>query len=485
MRVERVLNAAADIASALGPVRVGTPRPDVLAATADGQILLGLGGADRLTSAFDRTALFGGSGADELRTEVAREAPQEGSVEISAAQSGGAGDDTLTMALTARVFAGSARIAFLADGGGGDDVIDVSATFRSTFGEAELVGAIHGGAGDDRIRARVLAEAERIDGPLRVLGGSGNDTIDAVAENFADITGDASTWILGEGGDDTIAATAFARSIGPANVRNHVDGGSGADVISASTSIVLNNSRGEQSNHLYGGAGDDTLGATHTARSAFPEMVNHLDGGAGNDVLTVTQRTDGESADVEALRLDNRLVGGSGNDALEADIHVTVLSARVVNRLEGGAGDDVLVARITSDGPASGFETAQNLLHGGGGADRLIVIGGRDNILEGGSGVDTFVLDPDVGDEQTITLADFDGAADRLEFAALVDEGAPGLVDDLDAITSFAADGAGVLVARIGLLALRLPTAPAGVDSFADLVDDPASQLVAGDALIF
>ena len=97
------------------------------------------------------------------------------------------------------------------------------------------------------------------------------------------------------------------------------------------------------------------------------------------------------------------------------------------------------------------------------GDDRLTAVGGSGNILDGGAGddevrgstgADTFVFDLVAGSADTDRAVLFDGAVDRLQFLGVSDEGAPGLVDDLDAVLRVIVDQPG------GDLVLRLRRRP-------------------------
>ena len=472
----------------LGGVLLGTSGPDRIEATAEDQALRGLGGADVLISRFNGSSLLGGAGADILRTEVSISAPDEGAVSLNAFQHGGAGDDRLTVDIAAAAEFGSATMALWVDGDRGDDVIDVAATLTGGLSDVAFDARIMGGAGDDRIAVTLMVEPySRLEDPLRIRGGTGDDVIEAHMENLdrgRSDAGAAELRILGEDGDDQISAFVRVGSNGGVRPTNRVDGGAGDDVIDARTYAGSNNSNSYQINEVFGRDGDDILRASHECRSVAAHLTNLLDGGAGNDELYVTQDTRESRDDVESLSLDNDLIGGLGADVLRVDLILDLRAFQVDNRLDGGGGADVLTVVIDRPDGASSSRVVHSLLSGGAGADRLGIVGGIDSVLEGGRGRDTFVLDPSVTQAQTIALTDFNGSADRLEFAGLTDRGAPGLADDLDAIAVFSTGSDGVLEVQLGRLTLRLPTAPAGADSFADLVDDPATQLIAGDLLL-
>jgi Ca2+-binding RTX toxin-like protein len=275
---------------------------------------------------------------------------------------------------------------------------------------------------------------------------------------------------------------------------------------------------------LEGGAGNDRLTAESVSISengfGSAGLQNVLIGGIGNDELTATA----SASDYDTISAINRLWGGRGNDGLEASVFADTVSGEDglgQNILQGGAGDDVL----TGWAEAGGFSTASigSRVFGGTGNDHLTAFGGLGNLLAGGSGeddlrvvsfgnandsrlnggsgrdtlesglgddlllggadADTFVFDvnPFAGNQGTDRVADLDGAEDRLAFRLFEDAGAPGLTDDLDAITAVTDAGAGLDVTVEFTSGTTLVFTGVGtglVDSLADLVDDPLDQLL-------
>jgi Ca2+-binding RTX toxin-like protein len=188
-------------------------------------------------------------------------------------------------------------------------------------------------------------------------------------------------------------------------------------------------------------------------------VENYLDGGAGNDTVIgrVAEGTNGASF----------LKGGTGNDNL------TVVGGSG-NVLEGGSGKDLLTGGAGSD-----------MLAGGDGKDTLEG-GGGDDQLAGGIAGDTFRFNFGV-DEGTDTIADFDRGFDILSFAGLTDVGAAGLADDLDAVSSFSDAGAGGDVTvdlAFGTRIVFVGEGTGAVDSWADLVANPNTQLTGGALLL-
>ena len=206
-----------------------------------------------------------------------------------------------------------------------------------------------------------------------------------------------------------------------------------------------------------------------------------MDGGRGNDRLTADTTALGWS--VKAL---NSLLGGSGNDRLIAKLVADASIGsdnNVANILNGGAGNESLMRRFPQNpaiqldirAPRTGFlevsattssrlqstmvRSDRAISDGGSGNDRLQVFGGTGNVLKGGSGRDTLVVGSgddaltggsgadtfrfDLSQNQGVdTIKDFDRKLDRFAFEGLSDNGVKGLVDDLDAISTFVDPGA-------------------------------------------
>jgi Ca2+-binding RTX toxin-like protein len=164
--------------------------------------------------------------------------------------------------------------------------------------------------------------------------------------------------------------------------------------------------------------------------------------------------------------------------------------ARAENRLGGGAGNDVLTGTV-ADGTFG-----RSVLDGGSGNDRLTAVGGTDNVLKGGAGrdllaggtgnddlaggqaADTFRFDLSQ-DQGTDRIIGFERNLDRFSFAGLSDAGAPGLVDDLDGLSTFSETGADLVVdLASGTRIVFAGLASTHVQSWSDLVLAPSSDLI-------
>jgi Ca2+-binding RTX toxin-like protein len=301
--------------------------------------------------------------------------------------SGWDGDDRLSATAAAGTDEGDARAINSLDGGAGHDLLTASATAYSNFdGVALASNSLIGANGDDRLTAEAIATSDH---------GVGEPT---TATNVLD----------GGTGNDVLVASGEAEVIqiddpSSASVLNRLLGGDGDDLLTA-TAIT----NGEASNVLDGGAGHDRLSATASARGPGASASNDLSGGEGDDVLTATTTEFGDT---------NVLSGGEGDDRLTA--------TGWTNILDGGAGDDVLLVTgalpFVEGGPSELFGGEGNdvltVFRGGaGGGDfdnsGLLDGGAGSDVLRGGPGDDTLIIDADdlIGPGTTVS-----GGSERSE----------------------------------------------------------------------
>ncbi|MFW2588883.1 calcium-binding protein [Sagittula sp. SSi028] len=192
-------------------------------------------------------------------------------------------------------------------------------------------------------------------------GGSDTDLLDGA---------EGADRLIGLGGDDLMHGFGGA---------DQLDGGAGADTL-----------HGEAGNdRLSGGAGDDALFGHDGA--------DILDGGAGADVAD-----GGLGGDM--------LRGGTGDDALHgregAD---TLIGGEGEDTLFGGWGDDLVVG-VAPNVFGADMDGA-DYLNGGDGDDSLLA--GSEDVLHGGAGADMMVLGHWITG-QGAALADFDSTEDQL-----------------------------------------------------------------------
>jgi Ca2+-binding RTX toxin-like protein len=181
--------------------------------------------------------------------------------------------------------------------------------------------------------------------------------------------------------------TDAGEQINGSNLGDHINGAGGADqLFGFSGDDAL--AGGNGNDILYGGAGNDVLKG---------ESDNdHLDGNAGDDTLEGGDGND-TLADAEG---SNILNAGAGNDAVHAEGGYNLIDAgqgddwiraNVSDNVVAGDGDDSIWLRAQGNGRSGSAD-------GGAGKDRFEIHLNRMTdatlTLKGGSGSDTFVLNP-------------------------------------------------------------------------------------------
>jgi Ca2+-binding RTX toxin-like protein len=480
---------------------------DVITATADGDF-------DGLVSDA-RNLIVGGGGSDRIvaRAIVESNSSREARNEIDGAK----GDDNIRAETRLNANAGVTASVNRLIGAEGNDTLFASG-FVDEFSGGDFETSLSGGSGDDILTAECFGAAigdfYGFAAATTLSGGDGEDvmtaTVTADYANTFSLFGEVvvATEMLGGRHDDTMSATADVATGGARGVVGHVlNGESGADNISSSISVVVDGADASGHARALGGDGGDVISLeTSTEAGGLVFSANFADGGAGNDVIDVTARAAIFSAGVVSAR--NAVLGGAGDDVITAIAEVffdevdgdegpegPIFTA--INELEGGAGDDRLSAEIRVTGHMRGPGSGTNRLFGGDGADWLhaeggdgsvmdggrnadtLVAGGADDTMRGGQGPDTFVFvfGEAQGDD---VIEDFDGSADSLGFVNAPDQGPPGLIDDLDAVSSVfdaGPDGDVVVTFDFGTTLTFVGLGTGAVMSIADLVDDPSTQI--------
>lgn len=386
----------------LGQLLTGTPGPDTLAALGEGDVLRGLGGADRLSSGFSDVVLHGDAGDDELATEISQASAEGQDASVVAEQYGGTGHDLLTMTLAAEggdEFHSPIQFGFAAYGGSGNDSIAIDAGIGMYVAVEAFEGEVLGGAGNDTIAVTLEHAGYARLAPLVVAGEAGNDTITVANRVDSDMNfSDAGAWnqVSGGAGRDVITAEASGGGDGSVGHRNDLRGGAGNDQLTAIAIAGTNMAGIFLTNNVWGHGGDDLIRSELLVGSGFAAARARLYGGVGDDEITAVLDPAGDDSEIYNLDSEARLSGGGGDDRLVveigADEAVIEEPERIVNRLAGDDGADDLRATIDPRWTEfdAGFE-ARSLLLGGTGDDRLAVQGGRDNVLDGGSGADVMI----------------------------------------------------------------------------------------------
>jgi Ca2+-binding RTX toxin-like protein len=262
----------------------------------------------------------------------------------------------------------------LIDGSFGSDDISGRA------GDDRLIGGdgfdtLRGEAGNDNLRGGNDADLlDGGDGFDFLAGDKGNDTMIGGNgdDNFQWVNGDGSDLIQGDGGRDELLFNGSIEQGDNINLSK-----SGSNIILQRTNLV-----------------------PVTLTTTGIESFNAINGLGGDDVLNISD------IDVTSGVRFIQFTGGEGNDRLNTNNVTANIDST------GGNGNDILIGGIAGD-TLSG-DRGNDVISGGGGNDRIkgaesANLGrGEIDVLIGGPGVDTFVLD-NFYDDGNI-LADGDAA---------------------------------------------------------------------------
>lgn len=365
--------------------------------------------------------------------------------------------------------------------GGGNDTITANVQAQSS-GDGSGAGQSQGayalnyfdtGSGADTINAGTYVFSDFIGGvglaQFVALTGGGADNVDSnMSSDFSELfVVNMSSGISAGAGNDVIESNidAFARN--EINVESTIDGGTGADTITSNIVVESNGTAAlSVAENINGGGGADTITTTFDSSQssgftgAQPDLV--INGDAGNDTINATILGNKGSFDID---------GGDGNDTITITSPYTSAG---VHLIDGGTGKDTITGSDDWDNIAGG--TGEDTIIASGGVDDYW---GGSNTGGGDGSADTFVFSPTASDYE-VDLNDFEYAFDILQFTALVDTGAAGLVDDIDALGTFSDNGTDVVFTLTAGGSIEFIGAGTGsVNSIADLVNDINSQLIA------
>jgi Ca2+-binding RTX toxin-like protein len=253
--------------------------------------------------------------------------------------------------------------------GGADDAITFTAS-----------GIDVGDDGDEDISGTLTANT------VRIMGGEGNDTIDATSYPER-------TVLYGNGGDDSLLGGPNRDTLFGGGGDDFIDGGADIDSITG----------GPGNDTEIGGAGNDLFRQDGAANGS-----DQIIGGSGTDKLfydgrsngvTVTigngVNNDGEPGEGDNVAADiENLVGGRGNDSLTG--------SNGPNVILGKAGNDTIVG-LGGDDTLQG-DAGDDILNGGSGRNQLKGKDGNDTLQGDPAGIDTFK--GDAGDDRIIGNTD-------------------------------------------------------------------------------
>ncbi len=337
--------------------------------------------------------VYGGSGNDVLKGST-----------FNDSLGGGKGNDVLIGNNGAdSLFGNEGNDQFI--GGRGDDTMDGGAGADYLFG----------GPGFDKVTyaSSVGGIALYLDAPKKSTGDAKGDTLIAIEEVEGSNSADAlygnkfANYLAGGGGDDILDGGEGNDSLEGGNGEDILIGGPGIDTaIYSGTAVTVNLATGVGTfdafgdslsgiENLLGGNGDDTfIGSS---------IGNVLNGGAGNDSLN-----GGGGKDT--------LIGGLGNDTLVGDgddvVSYEDAGNRVIVDLEQGTAEERATAQTpTTTDTLTGIRDVigsyfNDDIYGDDNDNRIDPklsreAPGSEDLVDGGGGTDTLVIDYSMGDSPT------------------------------------------------------------------------------------
>ncbi|MBD2676716.1 MULTISPECIES: calcium-binding protein [Nostoc] len=387
---------------------IGTNSNETLLGGADSDNIFGFAGDDLINGQGGNDGIVGGFGNNTL----------DGGAGIDTASYSGLGNSVIASLETrkATFFGGSDSYSNIENLVGGDN-----GDILTGDGSANI---IDGGFGSDQIFGRA--------GNDRLLGGAGRDTLYGETGDDQLLGGDGVDLLEGGDGGDSLRGDKDNDTMIGGNGDDQFTwvNGDGSDTIqgdSGNDTVVFNGSVTEGDQITLSQVGTDILLqrtnlTAVTLRTQSIENFNAINGLGGDDTLIVSNLSLGSG--VSFIQFN----GGDGNDSLLVSSTSAVFAAGGGNgndTLSGGSGNDSLFGDQGNDFLAGGF--GDDTLTG---ATRSNLGRGEVDVLIGGGGRDTFVLDNFYDDGNLVTDGDLRNLGDGIDgtgdFARII-----GFSDDL------------------------------------------------------
>lgn len=328
--------------------------------------IIGTRGAENLAQTSATGVMLGLGGSDTLNTTVS------GVPTAVTTQDGGAGNDTLTVAIVSDTSTGTGPA--LADnsqiGGYGKDVFNADTT-ATAAADAFATNKITDLSGASTVTTRAVATGPSL-----------------ATSTFPIPTAYASNIVETGASKDQITAGAYSDFV----ATNFLRSGRGNDFIRADAKLFYGHSSQTAANYIFAGAGADTINSYTDIGDGYGSRNNNtkIDAGSGDDVVVISASSFGEYTNTSIVA-----DGGANDDTISATVAGGALEVSDVDVvLVGGAGNDSVSSSIDANG-YDGYVAVS--LDGGGGSDNLFadtrnvsgVDGGAYHVLDGGAGHDT------------------------------------------------------------------------------------------------
>lgn len=364
--------------------------PNTFAGGPEDDIVFGFDGADTVSGGEGDDRLFLGADDDVSDGTAGSEAGDD-------FIRGGSGDDTLVDSLGANTIFGDlgADTISTVDAAGEATPDEVNGGFGNDLLMVDNGDVVTGGGGNDTFMLPILTGTED---PVIITDYTDSESL--IVELPASLVDETASADLSESGLDTeirVGDQVIAILQGYTNL-------AGLDaqfVVTPGTEdagIVI--AANDESQTLAGTANDDDI-----TTGAGDDMVNS---GAGDDTIDASG---GGNNTINAGDGDDVVTGGAGDDVINGSLGADNLNGGGgSDRLAGGFGMDVLTAND------EGGTNAPDTLFGGGAAD--VLIGDDGDIMTGGDGLDTFVIETIEAGDSVVTVTDFNVAEDQLQIGA-------------------------------------------------------------------
>ncbi|XWN29346.1 MAG: type I secretion C-terminal target domain-containing protein [Devosia sp.] len=384
---------------------IGSDYDDTITGDANANVLTGGSGDDVVDGGADTDTVSYGNDAAGVSVNLSTGTATDGNGDTDTLASienviGSDHNDTITGDANANVLVGGAGSDTL-DGGAGVDTVDYSAATSGV-----VVNLYHDTWAYDG--SNTIASLTAFDG----VGGT--DTLVSI-EN---ITGSAyDDYLLGANHVvNTIDGGAGNDFVGGAGENDILSGGTGNDILNGSGGAdSLDGGAGddelvdELNSTVIGGTGVDTYRVAPTANEGVTVnlVAGTLLGMTSGDSGTITGvenvTTDpGNFADTITGNSEDNIIslGGGADDAFGGDGADTLYGGNGFDDLYGDTGADILYGENGNDRLYGG--TGADTLYGGANDD--LIEDQADSVVDGGTGIDTFVIDPSSDEGVTIDL---------------------------------------------------------------------------------
>jgi trimeric autotransporter adhesin len=288
------------------------------------------------------------------------------------------------------------------DTGGNDDELQISTSFKNS--QYEMSNIISTGSGDEKIQINssnyhdIYDFTNKSSSELLLDTGDGDDEVSISSNNFNSVVNNDMSILTGDGNDRVNISSGLNNQVfqneGQSVVNFLFDGGLGDDQVGYSNfsqnAAVISNTT------ILGGEGNDALHLDSSYYKSDVELVNFIDSGTGNDSISFSVNINetvyvmnneilaGEGDDRVSIYTygSNAIYGEDGNDLISLT-NVEAFDSTIKNIIDGGSGNDTLMLNSKVGGNTIIGGTGDDTLIGGGEGDNTFIFNlgdGNDSI---------------------------------------------------------------------------------------------------------